>query len=289
MPSYIIEERPGLPELILEHAGARVRLSLQGAHITEYFVNDENLFWVSDSARFSPGAAIRGGIPLCWPWFGASLDDPEWPQHGFARKSQFEPVSQDSNAEFTSAVLQLTRISTVPEWEAAAQLEFEVRLSDRLWMQMRTTNCSNRDLLVGCALHSYFEVSDCGAVSIPALTGLDYLDKTKDFARKTQATPMKVEGEVDRVFLEPPSCVELVDPGYERTLSIEAWGHSDLVVWNPGPKVAASMNDFDDDGFRQMICIEPALALNNRKRLAPGESFCVGQTLRCVHQVPRLT
>ncbi|MEM6605413.1 MAG: D-hexose-6-phosphate mutarotase [Pseudomonadota bacterium] len=281
MTSHIIEERPGLPELILEHAGARVRISLQGAQITEYVVEDTNLLWVSETARFAEGVAIRGGIPLCWPWFGASLDDPKWPQHGFARKSQFQLVSQEHGPEFTSAVLQLVGTPTVPEWEAAAQLEFEVRLSDRLWMEMRTTNCSNRDLLVGCALHSYFQVSDCGAVSIPALTGLDYFDKTEDFARKTQASALKVKGEVDRVFMEPPSCVELIDPGSERTLSIEPWGNTDLVVWNPGPEVAASMIDFDNAGFRQMICIEPALALDNRKRLAPGESICVGQTLRC--------
>ncbi len=275
-----IEGHGGLQELVLEHSGSRLRLSLQGAHITEYVVGDEDLLWVSQSARFAEGVAIRGGIPLCWPWFGASPDDTRWPQHGFARTSRFRLVSQHSNAEHTSVVLALEEPVAIPEWQGKARLEVEIRLSDCLWMELRTTNGADRDLLVGAGLHSYFQVSDSREISIPALTGLAYLDKPDAFARKTQTEALEIEGEVDRVYLEPPTSVDLIDPGHSRTLAIEAWGNTDLVVWNPGPTVAASIKDFDNDGYRRMVCIEPAIALDNRVRLVPGETLAMGQTIR---------
>ncbi len=275
-----VEDRPGLPEVILEHDDARVRLSLQGAHITEYVIGQDDLLWVSESARFAPGASIRGGIPICWPWFGASLDDPDWPQHGFARRSRFRIVSHSAEAASTSVTLALEEPAPIPEWQEQAHLELEVRLSDHLWMELRTTNISDRELLVGAGLHSYFQVSDAGQISIPALTGREYLDKTEAFARKTQSEPLRVDGEVDRVYVDPPGVVELIDLGFSRKVSIEAWGNADVVVWNPGPKVAAAMDDFDDAGYPQMVCIEPAIALERRIHLAPGETCAIGQTIR---------
>lgn len=275
-----IEERPGLPELVLEHGSARVRLSLQGAHITQFSIEGEELLWVSQCARFEKGAGIRGGIPLCWPWFGASLDANDWPQHGFARTSDFQLLSQTSDAHHTGVTLTLTGPVPVPSWEGIASLEVDIRLSDHLWMEARTRNCSDRDLLIGAGLHTYFAVSDSRQVSLPALTGLAYLDKTESFQRKIQAEPLSIEGEVDRVYQDPPSQVELLQTKAEHRIAVDAWGNTDLVVWNPGPTVAAAMADFDNEGYRRMVCVEPAIALDHRVRLAPGESVAIGQTLR---------
>jgi D-hexose-6-phosphate mutarotase len=280
VPIEETENRAGLPELLLEHGQSRVRLSLQGAHVTEYSVNNENLLWVSQSARYAPGIAIRGGIPLCWPWFGASLDNADWPQHGFARTSRFRRVGERSDAQGMSVTLALDEAPAIADWQGAASLEVEIRLSDQLWMELRTVNLSDHDLPVGVGLHSYFRISDSHTVSVPALTGLAYLDKPAGFAHRTQDTALHIEGEVDRVYLQAPRTVELIDPARQGAVIIEAWGNTDLVVWNPGPTVAASLGDFDDDGYRQMICIEPALALGNRQRLAPGESIAVGQRIR---------
>jgi D-hexose-6-phosphate mutarotase len=282
MPIHECEERPGLAELILEHGHARVRLSLQGAHITEYTVGGHELLWVSQSARFARGVAIRGGIPLCWPWFGASLDDDTWPQHGFARTSRFRLVARHSDEQQASVVLALAGPAPMPEWQGAASLEVEIRLSGSLWMELRTTNTSDRDLLLGAGLHSYFAVGDWRHIAVPAVTGLTYRDKTAGFAPRIQTDPLAIDGEVDRVYLQPPRAVELIDPGASRNVAIEAWGNTDLVIWNPGPSVAAAMSDFDNDGYRRMVCIEPAIALDNRLRLAPGETTAIGQTITLV-------
>ena len=265
---------------MLTHDSARLRLSLQGAHITELALDGEDLLWMSQSAKFAEGAAIRGGIPLCWPWFGASPDNGAWPQHGFARTGRFRLRSQTSEAQHTAVVLSLEDLWGIDGWRGAASLEVEIRLSDHLWMEMRTTNTSDRDLLIGAGLHSYFAVSHRSQITLPAVTGLAYLDKPSGFARNTQVEPLTIDGEVDRVYLNPPPGAELVDDGFGRRVVIEAWGNTDLVVWNPGPAVAAAMADFDSDGFERMLCIEPAIALDNRIRLGPGERHALGQTIR---------
>jgi len=268
---------------VLQYGTARLRLSLQGAHITEYApLGDDNLLWISQSARFQQGTAIRGGIPLCWPWFGNHPDRPDRPQHGFARNSRFRIISERDDAQMSAVLLALDTTPEFSEWRSAASLEVEIRLSDTLWMEVRTTNTSDGSLWVGAGLHSYFKVSDCHEITIPALTGLDYLDKTQGFARSRQLEPMRISGEVDRVYLAALPRLELMDPHRPSHVAIDAWGHTDLVIWNPGPVTAAGMSDFDDLGFRNMVCIEPALALNNRKRLAAGDNLVIGQTLHWV-------
>jgi D-hexose-6-phosphate mutarotase len=277
----IREARAGLPELVLERGSARAVLSLQGAQLTEYAPDGlRNLLWMSRSAQFATGRALRGGIPLCWPWFGANPDRSDRPQHGFARTRRFDLLSQHSGRHEAAVVLALDAAADFPEWHHAARLEVEIRLADHLWMELRTTNLSDRVLPIGVGLHSYFDVSSAAQVTIPALTGLDYLDKPSGFARRTQSRPLVVEGEIDRVYLDPPAAVALIDPAREGVLEIHAWGNTDLVVWNPGPGVAKAMPDFDDEAYLDMLCIEPALALGNRRHLAPGEKFAVGQTLR---------
>ncbi|MEM6584033.1 MAG: D-hexose-6-phosphate mutarotase [Pseudomonadota bacterium] len=283
MPVRELKGRTKLPELMLEHGDARVRLALQGAHITEYTVGNTELLWISESARFAEGVSIRGGIPLCWPWFGASLDDPDWPQHGFARVAQFRLLSKESSSNYATAVLALDSLAPVPEWAGVASLEVEIRLSDHLWMELRTTNRSDRDLLLGAGLHSYFQVSACDEISMPALTGLAFVDMTAGFERAKQTEALEITDEVDRVYLGPPRIVELFDSGRSRKIEIDAWGNTDLVVWNPGPRVAASMEDFDDYGYQRMVCIEPAIALENRVRLQPGARHAIGQTIKCIH------
>lgn len=253
---------------------------MQGAHITQYVIDDNDLLWVSKSAKFAKGSAIRGGIPLCWPWFGASLDNPDWPQHGFARTGTFRLVSQATDDHGASVVLELDTSSAVPAWRHAAHLEVEIRLSDHLWMELRTSNTSDQSVMVGAGLHSYFSVASSRDVKIPALTGRAYLDKPRGYVRQLQRDPLIVEGEIDRVYVDAPQGVALEDPGNGRRIMIDAWGNTDLVVWNPGSSVATAMADFDDDGYERMVCIEPAIALDRRFRLDPGDTLALGQTIR---------
>ena len=269
-----------LIEAHLQTNKAAASIYLYGAHICSYKPDGQTeVLWLSNSAKFKPGAAIRGGIPVCWPWFGACTSDAQMPQHGFARTSPFEVISTDANATETRIVLRRTGPSPAPQWDDKLHLEFEVRLSDSLWMELRSVNQGASPVPVGAALHSYFSVTNAAEARIDELTGLEFKDKTQGFARQLQAEELVVSGEVDRVYLHPPARVTLREPGSKPPLAINAWGHTDLVVWNPGPEVAAAMGDFDSDRYASMICIEPANALDNITQLAPGQEHRLGQAI----------
>jgi glucose-6-phosphate 1-epimerase len=271
-----------MPKAELTFNEARLELYLQGAHITRYQpAAGIEVLWMSDSALYQPGKALRGGIPLCWPWFGAHADNPDLPQHGYARTSQFQVSSTRADHQQTSIILTLDAAQAPsPDWENRAALEFEIRLSDALWMEMRSRNLSASLLTLSNALHSYFAISQRQQVSIPAVTGLTYLDKLQDYLPRQQASEITLNSEVDRVYQAPPATIDLLDRGRHIKTSIESWGNNNLVIWNPGKQKARQMNDFDNLGFEQMVCIEPANALAQRITLAPGEHHRLGQEIK---------
>jgi len=271
-----------MPKVELTFNEARLELYLQGAHITRYQpAAGIEVLWMSDSALYQPGKALRGGIPLCWPWFGAHADNPDLPQHGYARTSQFQVSSTNADHQQTSIILTLDAAQApAPDLQNRAALEFEIRLSDALWMEMRSRNLSTSPLTLSNALHSYFAISQRQQVTIPAVTGLTYLDKLQDYLPQQQASEITLNSEVDRVYQAPPATIDLLDRGHHIKTSIESWGNNNLVIWNPGEQKARQMNDFDNLGFEQMVCIEPANALAQRITLAPGEHHRLGQEIK---------
>lgn len=272
------EGNGGLPRVDLACNEARAEIYLLGAQVSRYRPRAGiEALWQSDSAIFQSGKAIRGGIPLCWPWFGAA-ERADRPQHGYARSADFSVASTACDDATTTIVLTLDPArAPFEEWQNKLRLEIEIRLADTLWMEMRSTNLSSAALILGSALHSYFAIADRGRVSIPALTGLEYLDKLQDYRQLRQCEAIEFDTEVDRVYCDPPATVELIDHARQLTTTIQSRGNSNLVVWNPGAQKALAMADFDDDGYRRMVCIEPANALAQRVNLQPGECHRLGQ------------
>ena len=276
------EGRFGMIKVELSFDAARLELYLQGAHITRYQPTAGiEALWMSDSALYQPGKALRGGIPLCWPWFGAHTDNPDLPQHGYARTSQFEVSSTIADRQATSITLTLDAAQAPsPDWENRVALEVEISLSDVLWMEMRSQNLSTSTLTLSNALHSYFAISQRQQVTIPAVTGLTYLDKLQDYLPRQQTSGISFDSEIDRVYQTPPASIDLLDQGRRINTSIQSWGNNNLVIWNPGEQKARQMKDFDERGFDQMICIEPANALSQSITLLPGERHRLGQTIK---------
>jgi D-hexose-6-phosphate mutarotase len=261
---------------------AKLELYLQGAHITRYRpITGVEVLWMSDSAVYQPAQALRGGIPLCWPWFGVDTEHPDRPQHGYARTSDFSVVSTLTDDQATSIILALDpTLAPYSAWQNRARLEFEIRLSDTLWMEMRSHNLSSSPLILSNALHSYFTISSRSLVAIPALTRLTYLDKLQNYLPHQQVSAITLDSEVDRVYQAPPATIDLLDSGKGIHTSIRSWGNNNLVIWNPGEQKAQAMTDFDDDGFERMICIEPANALQQGITLQPGACHRLGQLIK---------
>ena len=278
-----------------QHGQARVRLDfneayamvyLQGAHVTACHLGaGADLLWVSQSANYQPGKAIRGGIPLCWPWFGAHPSRVDRSQHGYARTSEFQVVETRCGSEDTSIQLRLAQaVPEYPEWQAKGKIELNVtiRLSDALWMQVSTLNHSTVTVPLSLALHNYFLVGDASQVSISGMQGLHYSDKLNAGERRKQLTALRIDQAMDRIYLDPPSSVVIRDPTLDRQILVHSWCNKDLVVWNPGAAGAEALADFDDSGYKSMVCVEPALALDNRVLLEPGGSHEMGQIVSSV-------
>jgi len=277
-----VEGNAAMTKLEMRFNEARLELYLQGAHITGYQpLTGVDVLWMSDTAIYHPAKALRGGIPLCWPWFGTDSENSDRPQHGYARTSEFGVVSTLANEQATSIVLTLDPAQApYLDWQNTVQLEFEIRLSDSLWMEMRSHNLSDSPLLLSNALHSYFTISSRQRIAIPAVTGLTYQDKLQDYQLRQQSSALTLNGEVDRVYRAAPESIDLLDSGRQVNTSIDSWGNNNLVIWNPGKQKAQAMADFDDDGFEQMVCIEPANALEQSIILQPGECHRLGQRIK---------
>lgn len=278
----VYEGAAQLPWIRLQCDEALVEVCLQGAHVSSYRPGGtENILWVSSTSSYQEHKAIRGGIPICWPWFGANPENSERPQHGYARNSLFTLTSSAASETEVQVILKLNP-DEVPfsEWVGALQLEVEIRLSDQLWIEMRTRNLSDRPIQISDALHSYFSVSDVRHIQVPELLGCSYLDKTHSYQRLNQENPFGVVAEVDRVYLDVEKRLELVDSKVSKKIRIETWGNRNLVVWNPWIEHARKMDDFEDHGYLNMLCLEPANAQPNSVDLKPGTLHRLGQCIK---------
>ena len=253
------------------NASARAKIALQGAHLFHYEpVAEAPLLWLSKKSFFEPGRAIRGGVPLCWPWFGKHPANSELPQHGFARTSLWELLETREIDEHTTEVrLQLLpSVGSLQLWPYKFELLMAITVGRSLTLALTTRNCDVRHFEITAALHSYFAVEDVGKVYVEGFSGKSYLD-TVTGEECTQQGNVTISEEVDRIYRRIDYPVTLHDQ--TRTVHIGAQGSSSAIVWNPWIEKCATMTDMEDDAYKTMLCIETANALGDARMLAPGE------------------
>ena len=269
-----------IPHIKIKNAFASAKISLQGAHVLSWQPDKEDeVIWLSEDATFAREKSVRGGIPICWPWFGAADFDRETtiplPAHGFARTVFWKVVDA---SPFSSGETQVTfqldtttlSINTEEMWPTATLATYRIVIGKRLSLTLTTLNNSNEEFTLGQALHTYFNVADISAVTVLGLENKEYLDKTKKFKRCTQTTPLTISGEVDRIYLDTDDTVKINNS--KRNIVIKTKGSRSTVVWNPGETVANKMGDLGSDGYKAMLCVESANAAEDVVTLKPGES-----------------
>lgn len=251
----------------------RGRVYLQGAHVTEYQPRGQGpLIWTSSASLYRPGRAIRGGIPVCWPWFGNHPTDSTKPAHGFARTTLWELVAAEHNINgetILTLALSDNQQSRVL-WPYSFNLTLTISFGASLRLQLTMENRSPAAVSISCALHSYFRVADWQTCRIHGLDGVDYLDKVEGSARKAQTGILALEQETDRIYLLPDAVCRLESPETRRTILIRQQGSSATVVWNPGPVKVAAMADMSGEEYRKMICVESVIAPQLPIILPPG-------------------
>jgi len=271
----------GFETIVIENENATAKIALQGAHLYEYTRRGEPpLLWVSPTARFEAGKSIRGGIPLCWPWFGKNAAHPEWPQHGFARTAPWKLVSINEPTErLTVVTLSLENGQIEQPWfPFRFRVNLRIGIGETLSLSLTTENYDDVPFEITEALHTYFNVGNIADVTVGGLEGVTYADNLEGFKHKSETAPIRFTGEVDRVYLDTEGAVTLRDK--KRTVNVGSRGSRSTVVWNPWTEKAAAMTDFADDGYKRMLCIETANALTNSVTIAPGESHTMTQTIR---------
>jgi len=262
----------GLPVAEIHNESGRATIALQGAHVMTYErQGDEPLLWLSDYAKFSPGKSIRGGVPICWPWFGAHASDASLPGHGYARTVDWQPLESEALPDSTRITFELIDTpATKAMCPHPLQVRYTVTVGAALGLQLETTNLSEAPFRLGQALHTYFAVADVRRVSVEGMENCDYLDKVDGFARKQQVGPVTISQEVDRIYLGTGDLCEIRDPGMERLIRIRSTGSHSTVVWNPWSEKAEQMGDLGPDGYLGMLCVETANAADDVVELAPG-------------------
>ena len=277
----------GLPKAKIDNGLATAEVYLQGAHITAFQPRgSEPVLWMSPLAQFQSDKAIRGGVPVIWPWFGPHAIDKDKPQHGFARTEKWRVGATKVLANgSTQLQLQLSDTpATCALWPHAFELNLTVTVGTELTIELTSRNTGEQTFTAGGALHSYFAVGDVGQIHIDGLLGRNYIDQLDGNRIKQQNEAVYIRQAVDRIYFDnEDTCTEgicaIFDALLLRQVYIKRSGSRSTVVWNPWQDKAKTMADFPDEGYRQMVCIETANAVDDVRHLAPGETHTLSQII----------
>ena len=263
----------GLPKILVTTKTSTAEIYLHGAHVTGFQKNGEPpLIFMSRKSWFAPGKPIRGGVPICFPWFGNRDGEPG---HGFARIAEWELVKASVAAD--GAVTLRLALPEIPGRETWKNLrtEFVVTVSDTLTMELIAANDScDETLEIENCLHTYFQVGDIGAVSIDGLRGAHYLDNAAggNGELKTQSeSPLRIPKETNRLYLDTTITVEIRYENLKRMIRVEKSGSNSTVVWNPWTTQKLP-DDFDPAEHQHMVCVESGNVKQNKISLAPEKT-----------------
>jgi D-hexose-6-phosphate mutarotase len=277
----VVEGRGGLPAVQVDVPDCSGELYLQGAHLTSWRPRGADVLWVSRSAVFRAGTAIRGGVPICFPWFANGLDGTASPAHGFARVTPWQLVGATRQGDSVELVLTLADDEQPrAHWPYSFAATYRVLLSgDELALRLAVTNTGAQPFTFEEALHAYFGVADIRAVTVDGLAGARYLDMVPgaDRGPHTQDGPITFAGETDRTFQATGATATIQDG--DRTVMIARNGSKSAIVWNPWIGKAASIADFGDDEWTRMVCVETANVKADAVTLDPGATHTMSASI----------
>jgi glucose-6-phosphate 1-epimerase len=263
----------GLPAIRVKNGFGSLSIFRQGAHVTEYVPEaTPAVLFTSAQSRFEAGKAVRGGVPICFPWFGPHPTRQELPAHGFARTSEFDyRGSHAGEGGETTLHFSLTSSdATRDAFPFEFSLDYEVTLGKALRLKLRVTNTGARPLTFEEALHSYFSVSDVRQVEVTGLAGEAYLDQLSGRSEVEGAPPIRIEREVDRVYRSVADC-RIADPGLARAIVVAKSHSQSTVLWNPWIEKSQRLVDFGDEEYLRMLCIESANVRPHAVELGPTD------------------
>ncbi|WP_339736472.1 D-hexose-6-phosphate mutarotase [uncultured Sunxiuqinia sp.] len=264
-----------LPFISVSNKYAQADICLYGAHVMSFTPHKTmELLWMSPTSFSEEGKAIRGGIPVCFPWFGPHPTDPKKPQHGFGRLIYWDVVETKSEANGETLIrFQLNASEeTKAYWPHNFTAELAITVGTKLQLALKVTNSSQEAFEYSAALHSYFNVSGIENCTIEGLQGTKYFNQLTGDHEVQEEPVLKINEPVTRHYLDTETPVVIADPVFRRRILVEKAGSRVTTVWNPGEEATAGIPDIPDDGYHAFICVEATNAFNNCITLAPGKS-----------------
>ncbi len=272
-----IEGKGGFPFIEISNAKASALISVYAGQVLSFRLagTADDLMFLSEKAYYQTGKAIKGGAPICWPWFGADPQGLGRPAHGFVRNRLWNVVATGTTADGDTRVT-LGLIDT-PEtraiWPQSFTLALEITVGNSLNLELVTRNTGTQMFPVTQAFHTYFKVGDISQTSVLGLEGIDYIDKTDNSSQKQQTGAVMINAEVDRIYLGVQGELVIADAALKRRIWIASRGSKTAVVWNPWAKISAEMGDLQDDDYRRLLCVETTNAATDVVEVAPNSEF----------------
>lgn len=264
-----VSEREDYPVLEIAHPSCHARIALNGAHVMEWTpAGHEPVLYLSPTALLEAGKPIRGGIPVCWPWFGPHAD-PAKPAHGFARTTEWALIACEDDGASVDLRFELhSSDETLAIWPHPFEAILEIRLGAELHVSLISHNSGTTAFTETAALHTYLCVDEVSEIAISGLDGASFLEKAAgQNTRGIQEGDVQIVGELDRVY-ESTKDVTLTDK--TRRIHVHKHGSASTVVWNPGPEKAARLGDLPPLDFPEFVCIEAANAPGAEVTVAAG-------------------
>lgn len=272
-----IEGQGGFPFIRVKHAKANALISVYAGQVLSFRPagKTDDLLFLSKKAYYQAGKAIKGGVPVCWPWFGSDPEGKGRPAHGFVRNRIWDVI--ETGVAANGGIQVVLGLIDTPEtqaiWPHAFVLRLEVTVGDTLNLALVTRNSGNQALTITQAFHTYFSVGDIHRASVSGLEGKSCIDKVDGGKQKTQSGAVTIDSEVDRIYLDVSNDLVIHDAAMKCRITIASQGSQTAVVWNPWAKISAEMGDLLDDDYLRLLCVETTNAATDIITIQPGNEF----------------
>lgn len=270
------EGKGGLPMIQINCAKANALISLYAGQVLSFLPAGEStdLMFLSEKAYYQTGKAIKGGTPICWPWFGPDPQELGRPGHGFVRNRMWNMVSTGvtANGEVVVILGLEDTADTKDIWSSSFILTQEITVGNSLNLELITKNTGTEAFSITQAFHTYLNIGDISQTKVLGLEGRHYIDKVDNSKKKQQTGAVIIDGEVDRIYLDVKNIQTIEDNALKRRIRITSKGNATAVVWNPWEKIATDMADLKDDDFKRFICVETTNAAEDIVAVAPNSS-----------------
>lgn len=256
------EINKGFPVIEVLNDNAEATVSLYGGQVLSYRPTEQShdVLFMAGKAQYLEGKAIRGGIPVCWPWFGKRPDRPDFPGHGIARINRWS-VAEAKQLDAGNTQIRLSLKQPLPQhlnwWPHGFELQMMISIGKKLILELITHNTSRQPFTVTQAFHGYFRIGDIKQCRLTGLENIDYLDNLDGARQKRRNDALTVSNAIEQVYQLNNGTVNIVDAILKRKIAVRSFDATAMVVWNPWTTGAAAMPDLNETDFQNFICVEP--------------------------------